>query len=140
MLVAQDGRGNSRQGQADGEPGGPLVINDVIGGMLHFLRDFAARCLPVVAFQTQAAKLFDGHAGHVRHGPGGKFTVAVFTQDVGMDIMHIHSAVLAQQMTEARAVQHGAGPDDASARPAGPFVGDIRQDVHRIAHNQNDRR
>jgi hypothetical protein len=50
------------------------------------------------------------------------------------------SAMLAQQVTETRAVQHGAGPDDASARPAGPFVGDIRQDVHRIAYDQNHRR
>jgi len=69
-----------------------------------------------------------------------KLTVAVFTQDVGMDIMHIHAAVLAQQVTEARAIQHGAGADDASARPAGPLVSEIRQDVHRIADDQDDRR
>ncbi len=72
-----------------------MLKEGVIGGRLYFVRDFATCCLPVVAFQTQATKLFDGHAGHVRHGPRGKFTVSVFTQDVSMDIMHIHCAVLA---------------------------------------------
>ena len=57
-----------------------------------------------------------------------------------MDVMHIHSAVLAQQVTEARAVQHGAGPDDASARPGGSLVGDTRQNIHPIADDQNHRR
>ncbi len=89
----------------------------------------------------KATKLFDRHARNIRHGPGGKFAVSVFTQHVSMNVMHIHSAVPAQQVTEAGAIQHGAGTNDPSARLAGPLVGDVGQDVHGIAdHDQNRRR
>jgi hypothetical protein len=65
--------------------------------MFHFLRDFAAGCVPVVTFQTQATKLFDGHAGHVRHGPGGKFTVSMFTHLsvlISLSVQHLEKLPL----------------------------------------------
>jgi hypothetical protein len=126
--------------QTHGEPSRPLVVNNVVGGVLDRFRDLAAGRAPVVTFQTGLAILGDGHARHVGHGPGGEFAIPVFPQDVGMDVMHIHPAVLAQEMAEAGAVQHGAGPQDAPARPARPPVGHIGQDVHRIAHHQHHRR
>ena len=62
----------------------------------------------------------------------------MLSKDVGMHIMHVHSAMLAQQIAEPHAVQHRAGAEDPSARPAGTLLGDMGQNVHRIAHNQND--
>src|SRR5664280_316776 len=88
----------------------------------------------------KATKLFDRHARNICHGPGGKFAVSVFTQHVSMNVMHIHSAVPAQQVAEASAVQHGARPYHPSARPAGSLVGDVSQDIHRITNHQKNRR
>ena len=100
VLIAQNGFDDSSDGQSDGIVGGAFQTDDGIGGAAHFLLDFRSGFPVQTALTVSAARAVFGqiHAGNVRYAPGGKFAVAVFAQNKGVNIPGINAGVIAQQI------------------------------------------
>ena len=65
-------------------------------------------------------------------------TFAVLADDARVYVARIHAEVLAQDVLEARGVEHGARPDHAVLRHARQLERHVRENVHRVRHHQQD--
>ncbi len=63
---------------------------------------------------------------------------AVLADDARVYVARIHAEVLAQDVLEARGVQHRARSDDAVLGHARQLQRHVREDVHRVRHYQQD--
>ena len=53
-------------------------------------------------------------------------------------VARVHAEVLAEDVLEARGIEHGARPDHAVLRHARELQRHVREDVHRVRHHQQD--
>lgn len=74
------------------------------------------------------------------HGPGRKFTVPVFAQNVGMNIVGVDVAVAAQKVPEARTIKHRARANHPASGKPGALERHVGEHVNGVAHHQKDRR
>ena len=70
--------------------------------------------------------------------PGGEFAVAVFTQDVTMNVAAVYAKFLAQQVAEASGVQISARTNDAFGGEAGNLLDDARHYVNWVGDDQDN--
>jgi hypothetical protein len=136
-FVAEDGADDLGQGHGHAEAGGALVADDVVGRAADLFEDLGA-AVDEIALAADRAVVVHGQAAHVRERPGREFAVAVLAEDGGVDVHGGDAAVFGEEPAEARGIQHGAGAEDAAARPVGLDAGEVGQDVDRVGDDQHD--
>ena len=62
----------------------------------------------------------------------------MLADDARVHVARVHAEVLAQDVLEARGVQHGARSDDAVLGHARQLQRHVREDVHRVRHHQQN--
>ena len=87
---------------------------------------------------AQLAEVVHGDARDVRRAPHRDLAVAVLADDARVYVARIHAEVLAQDVLEARGVQHRARSDDAVLGHARQLQRHVREDVHRVRHHQQN--
>jgi len=93
--VAQDIARDPRQGAAHAIIGGPLALNNLIGGAAHSLVD--GRALLAGQFvAAQGHKIAQRHVADVGQRPHQHLGVAVLAHDVGVDVGRIDADGLTQ--------------------------------------------
>lgn len=107
MLISQNRGGDADQRHPDGIIGGTFVINYMISGITDLAGDLLMRFVGV-ASQAGAAILLYGDACDMSHAPGGDFAVAVFAEDVSVDVSGVDTAVAAEHVTESCTIEDGA--------------------------------
>src|SRR5262249_10370475 len=103
-LVVQDDVGNAGQGAADAVVGGALAGDDGIGGAAYLGVDVLPD-LGAVRDAAEAGELLQRHAGDRGERPGEDLRIAVFTDDVRVDVVWVDAAMPAEQAAEAGRVQ-----------------------------------
>ena len=139
MLVAHDGGGDARDSHGDAVIGRALALDDRVGARAHILLDLRQQRRAVgLAAQREAVRQVD--ARDVRAAEDGQLAVAVFADDDRVNAAAVHAQLLAQQLLEARAVEHRARADDARGRIAGQTLRLAGQNVDRVGDDQQDAR
>ena len=72
-----------------------------------------------------------------RGRPQNHFRIAVFTDHVGVDRVRIDVDHPADDLFQARGIEHGPGSDDACRRQTGHLGQSFREHIHWITHNDN---
>jgi len=139
VLITEDGARNACHGESNRPVGGTFIVDDVVGGVTNGLLDAVLLSRPVGTDTADRAVLVEGHTGDVGHGPGGKLGVAMLAEDIGVDVVDINAAVVAEEVAEAGAIEDGAGADDAFFA-AFPRVldGGIGHDIDGIGGDEDD--
>ena len=86
----------------------------------------------IVGQALVAAEILERHAGDACGGENGNLGVAVFSDDVGVDVFRGDAEMLGEAAAEARCVERGAGADDAIRGKSRPFADGIGHDVQRV--------
>jgi len=60
----------------------------------------------------------------------------MFAEDIGMHAVYIDSTFLAEKMSEASAVEYGAGSDHPPPVVPGTLHGNMSQNINGIAHDE----
>src|SRR5271157_1992783 len=77
-----------------------------------------------------------------RHRPGQNFRIAMFADDVGMNVLRVHPETTSQQRTEACSIEHCARADNASgwhSSGCGEMRRKMRHDVYGVRYDHQDR-
>src|SRR5690348_16705363 len=102
-------------GQADGETGAALELDDLGAGGLGVVETF------VLNGRIKAGPLFEGQAGDGGTGPDGDHAVAVFAEDQGVYLRGRHLEAAREITAEAGGVELGAKAEHALPGQAGIF-------------------
>jgi hypothetical protein len=139
-LVVQDRVHNAGQGGADAVVGGALAVDDAVGRAPDLGIDVVADPFGQVD-AAQPGEPVERYPPDRHQRPGEDLRVAVFADDVGVDVVRIDAAVAPEQAAEAGGVERGPGAKDAAgghAALAGETGGEMRHHVHRVAGDDED--
>ena len=141
VLITEDGARNASHSESNRPAGGTFIVDDVVGGVTNSLLDAVLLSRPVGTDTADRAVLVKGHTGDVGHRPDGKLGIAMLTEDVGVDVVDINAAVIAEEVSEAGAIEDGAGADDAFFAVFPRVLdGGIGHDIDGIGGDQDDGR
>ena len=80
----------------------------------------------------------DWNSGYVSTAPHSKFAVSMFSDDHGMYTGRIHLQMFTEQIAKPCGIQHRSTSDYPLLRITGNFPCRIRQNIHRIADDQQN--
>ena len=87
----------------------------------------------------RADPLVEGDATDRCRAPQRKLAVTVLADDVGVDVLDRDAAAAGEQVTEPRAVEHGARPEHSTIGESSGLDGDGGHDVDRVGDHHDDR-
>src|SRR5690606_32548164 len=108
MLVPEDTLGDINHGQPDPVISCPLPFNHFVGGIFNLFKNLLSlegAAIPV----TGRAVIGKTDTGDVGQAPDGHLAVAVFPQDIGVDVCRVNLAMAAEEETEAGSIQNRPG-------------------------------
>ena len=91
----------------------------------------------MVEIAAHLAKIAQRHSRNGRAAPEGDLAVAVLADDKGVDAAVVHAQMLAQQIAQARRIQHRARAEDAVFGQIRVPLGDAREHVHGVGHDED---
>ena len=91
VLIVHDGGADAADGHGDAVVSGALLLDDLVGAVLHLVGDATLGLLMVVV-AVQLAVGRQRHAGNRGTGPRGDLGVAVLAHDVGMDVCLLYTS------------------------------------------------
>ena len=120
-----------RGDQADRMIGYTFAKDDFVGRSSHFLRQ---RCL---AFWLPPDSLSQPNTARARGVPENDLRIAVFTDHMGVNGMRVDVNDTADDLLQARCIEHRSRAYDAGGRQAGHFGHPLSENVNRIADNED---
>ena len=106
LLIARNGLANTLHRHRDAVIRRMLFLDDFVCGVLYIFRDaFHGRFMVVMA--AKLAEIVDRNARDVRGRPYGDLGIAVLAHDARMHVARVDAQVLAEDVFEARRVEHG---------------------------------
>ena len=139
MFVVEDGLNETNSRHRDAGVGEALAIDNVVSNLDEFLLDF----LFVKGFGVTEifVEFFEREACATGSRPGDKCRVAVFAEDVAVNVFRVDFVFIGENAAEAVSFEHGAGAENQIARIA-DFISnsadDVSRNVERVGDEDND--
>ena len=94
MFVANDGFGDPADSHSNTIIGSSLAVDDFIGTVTDRMVN-SVHGLFMVVMSPKFAEVVDADAGDIGTAPDGKFTVAVFADNISMDTAAVYGEMFA---------------------------------------------
>ena len=139
VLIIEDGLDETNSRHGDAGVGEAFAIDNVVSNLNEFLlNSFLVERFGVTEILVE---FFEREARAAGGGPSNECRVAVFAENVAVDVLRVNFVLIGEDAAEAVSFEHGAGAHDEVGRISdflSDFGDNIGRNVERVGDEDDD--